>query len=791
MVSEIHKRPELLDFLADRLEFMFFAGGSVSEAQGDFIAKRIPFFPGYGGTDVLLLPSLRKPGLWDPTDWNYLQFHEAAGVNFVKGQYDDETFEVVIRRNFGNEVHQPVFAIFPDADEYLNGDLMVRHPTKDNLWKYSGRSDDVIVYSTGEKHTPIAMEQHIAQHPQIRSALVCGSQRFESSLILELSDTIELEPKAQSDLIDSVWTFVMEANQECPKHARISKSMILIAPPSKPFHRAGKGTIQRRPTVEAFQPELDELYAQADAVEAQANSHAAAPVQTGELADLTEHIRTQVLALTQWTTIKNDDNLFLHGMDSLQSLILTRVLRKGLKLPQLSPTFLFKHPTINDYAAALSQDIIRQGEADLKLHEPPAIKLDMVLSKHLEAIDQLEVPSKQQPATQGNFNILLTGSTGFIGSYVLSSLLANPAIQHIFCLNRSADSALLQTKRAMQRDAESKPDFTRVSFHQCNITEANFGLSEEVYTMLLTETTHVIHGAWPVDFNMPLSFFEPSLTGVDRLIQFATTAANKISLIFLSSISAVLNLPQQSIKETLQTSYSAPSPNGYGESKYIGDQIFAYAATNLGLDVKIMRIGQVAAPAHGSGTWNDSEWFPRLIKSSVAIRALPETIPGVAIDWVPIDILADVLVEISMATGSETSAGDSWGVQVFNPVNSNVVAWQDLSGVIANVIESRSVYEIKKVELQQWVDLVRDDAEKINGRDKDANSSENGQAMRTMLKRNPAAPLLEWFDAMAKATGAKRFENENAVRASKSLQKLGHITEDLMAKWVGDIIGHV
>ena len=34
---------------------------------------------------------------------------------------------------------------------YLSGDLLIKHPTEPNLWKYFGRVDDQIVLASGEE----------------------------------------------------------------------------------------------------------------------------------------------------------------------------------------------------------------------------------------------------------------------------------------------------------------------------------------------------------------------------------------------------------------------------------------------------------------------------------------------------------------------------------------------------------------------------------------------------------------------------------------------------------------
>ena len=51
-----------------------------------------------------------------------------------------------------------------------------------------------------------------------------------------------------------------EAIECCPAHGHVLKGMILLTCKKKPLLRAGKGTVQRRSTVEMYKDEIDALY---------------------------------------------------------------------------------------------------------------------------------------------------------------------------------------------------------------------------------------------------------------------------------------------------------------------------------------------------------------------------------------------------------------------------------------------------------------------------------------------------------------------------------------------------
>lgn len=75
-----------------------------------------------------------------------------------------------------------------------------------------------------------------------------------------------MSTKEKAALIETLWPTIQEANRQNPTHAKISKPHILFTSPGKPILRTGKGTLQRKSTVQSYSEELDALYADADSM---------------------------------------------------------------------------------------------------------------------------------------------------------------------------------------------------------------------------------------------------------------------------------------------------------------------------------------------------------------------------------------------------------------------------------------------------------------------------------------------------------------------------------------------
>lgn len=456
-------------------------------------------------------------------DWKYIQFHPDTGME--PRRVTDNLYELYSVRDPDKEKQQPAFTIFPDLDEYSSHDLYDPHPSLPNLWNWRGRSDDIIVFLNGEKTNPVTMEERIvACNPSVSAALVLGDQRFLAALLIEpVADaaTKELSPADRAAFIEDIWPSVSECNQECPGHARITKSHIGFTHTQRPMLRTPKGTLQRPGTLRLYADEIDALYAYAETVFTEVDEEN--PGIPGDLDDvsISRITREAISSVMNQPGIGEFENLFTLGMDSLQALMIARKLRQGVGM-SIALSMLYTNPTISALAGAIvrlwsQQQSSRESEAQ----EQSRLRSN-IFEQYRDMINQIPVPSKV-PKEVHDEVVILTGSTGALGSYILQTLLAKE-ITHIYCLNRASDALSLQIKRNQGRGLPTQFDASRVSFLTADLTQENLGLSPEIFSRLVDSATLVIHNAWPVNFNLSLSSFRRSFMA--------------------SSISSILRRPQ-------------------------------------------------------------------------------------------------------------------------------------------------------------------------------------------------------------------------------------------------------
>ncbi|TVY56661.1 Non-canonical non-ribosomal peptide synthetase FUB8 [Lachnellula cervina] len=803
IVNEISSNQQLLRFISMNLDAIIYAGGDLPQSIGDSVASHIRLLNYYAATETGQQPLVQSQNRCSKKEWKYLEFHPKSGASFR--HYAEDMYELYIVRNPSFEERQGVFHVFPALEEYGTRDLFVRHASdsKSHLWSFRARTDDIIVFLTGEKTNPISMEHHVfSRHQKIGAILVAGAQRFQASMLIEVvTDKNEFSNNERALYVEEFWPTIEEANRDCPAHARISKSHILICDPKKPMLRSGKQTVQRQATLQSYKQELDILYEDADKVTfgtgvAKSEDYRSRLIHKSDARAVRLFIREALLNIIE-RELDDNENFFVQGMDSLQALTLTRMLRQSMRLPTLSVSTIYAHPSISTLIKAVME--LSKQDHDTHISDENARQqvISSTIKKFEEFIDEIpQSRSKPNAKTAESMRaptcVILTGSTGSIGSYILDVLLRDNSVSHVYCLNRVKDSQSLQEHRNKSRGLPAQFPARKLTFLYSDLSQPQIGLDPEVYEELSKKTTIVIHTAWPVNFNFPLSSFEPHLAGLVNLIELATVAEKYVCIFYISSISSVIGQQSSShIPEKVILDVSAPIAMGYAESKYICERLLNYASQKFPLNTAIARVGQVAGPVNTSGIWNKSEWLPSLVLSSFYLGCIPTSVgPSLNnVNWVPVDLLAEVIVELAFSSHKDefytSLLGSEMQARVFHPLNLHSTTWETICPIISKELsalrENTAGDGLKFTTLEKWVQLVQEDLE--SGTDSNGSGT---PTLETKVKENPAAKLLGYFGALVEEKEGTHpgLDTAETAKTSSKLRALGEIQSEWIRTWI-------
>ncbi|KAL9105515.1 MAG: hypothetical protein Q9187_008696, partial [Circinaria calcarea] len=214
-----------------------------------------------------------------------------------------------------------------------------------------------------------------------------------------------------------------------------------ITTKEKPMFRVERGTVQRRPAIEAYQDELDALYLKGD----HPASEAPSSLDMHDPHTLQGTLRTLIEQITDLSFEDVSDDFFAYGMDSLHVINLAKQISSSITGPagpsqSIESKLIYDNPSIDKLAAAIS------GRLESASTNGPSMSKTAInrMSKMQELLEKYtaDLPAIAKPPTihKGKpLIVLLTGSTGSLGPFVFNALLANSSVKKIYCLNRSVN----------------------------------------------------------------------------------------------------------------------------------------------------------------------------------------------------------------------------------------------------------------------------------------------------------------------------------------------------------------
>lgn len=609
------------------LELVVAGGGPMKpEVAARLVNHGVNLLNHFGATELGALAPIFRPK--SDYDWHYLRLRKDMGLQLlpVDSEDSDGIFKLMARP----VGHDSLFT--------LQDRLKLREGSTRDI-RLLGRNDDTIVLANGEKVMPQILESMLSELSEIRTALVFGNAQFEVGVLIEPASSILSDAEA---LTSRVWAKILEINPKLDAHARVlDPGAVLILERGRRIPRTDKGSVMRSEAYRVFEPEINSVYARLEAAQSGELSASENSLDIADLEISLGKLFEKFLRLPSGWDYR--DNLFEFGLDSLKATRLQRIITAQLAniLPErrLLDRLVYRYPSVKGMADRIRALI--NGSAD-----DPIVSDTNLMSQLVERFSSAICPSG---AIRRRAVVLLTGSTGSIGCHLVAHLAQLEEVEELICLNRptteaddivSVDTFACQ-KRAFARHVVHMPEaaWSKMTFITAETRKTNAGLDSHTYQQLSRRVTHIVHNAWPMDFNRPLSSFEPHFQSLKSLLNLAlaisSATTRRARFVFHSSIAVAANYVKVtgntvSIPEAPIADPAIPSEMGYAQAKWICEKIIERATQKYAdeLDCSIIRIGQIVGSA-SHGVWNASEHVPALLKTAHSLRQLP-SIEGVS-----------------------------------------------------------------------------------------------------------------------------------------------------------------
>ncbi|KAG1870691.1 putative aminoadipate reductase [Suillus subalutaceus] len=770
--------PSAVDVLKT-LEYIAYGGGPLAPKMGNALMNAgVKVCCGYGATEIgIVTYSIRN--LVDQKFWEWLRFGPNCKIRW--DPQGDGTYECQV---LTTPTYQLSVENLPDVKGYATSDVFIKHPTIEGLWKIVGRIDDVLVLSSGEKTVPAPMESTICANPYVNGAVLFGRGRNQVGILIEPRAGCEIDVDDEKQLAEfrnRVWSDVEEANKEAPAFSRIFKEMILVTRSDKPMPRAGKGTVNKKATVKLYEEEIDALY---ETVEGSAKAGIDVPLPTSwTAADVEEWLKVHAAAVNADKAVDPDADLFAQGFDSLSATFLKNRIIGSLSsssdrdiqasASRIDQNIIFSSPSIRQLARSVINAVLQQNGAGTV---DPKADIENMIERYSVGLEANTTLANRR--SQSEHVVILTGSTGGLGSYLLADLLQREDVSVVYAFNRPSKGASIQQR---QEDGfkDRGLDFTLLQSDKLVYTETDtsndhLGLDEELYQKIRTSVTVIIHNAWRLDFNLALSSFDSHVRGMRNLIDLALSSPRhpKPRFMFASSVSSAQSWGREKGPFPEEVEYDAGIAVGlgYGASKYVSERILVKSK----LPATSFRIGQVSG-GPPRGAWSTTNWVPIFVKSSVSLGALPEAQGFVS--WIPPHAISNAILDVAFAEEEPPI--------VTNLVHPRPTAWKTLVQSIANAMVEHKITSdpLPFVPFSEWLERLESSAKDVN---------------EETMKRIPSIKLLDFMRAMGRsdvvirasgemnteAGGLTLFATAVAERASPTMRELKPLSSADAAQWV-------
>ncbi|KAK0275938.1 hypothetical protein LTR35_010707 [Friedmanniomyces endolithicus] len=635
-------------------DLVLFNGSGCPDDLGDrLVAAGVNLVANYGATETgQLMTSYRGV---PPTDkeWSYLRLWPPVAEYTLMDEIAPGIFEAVGLDGLHSKGATNATAPFNHknpVNSFRTADLFSRHPDskkKGNFYKYLSRLDDRITLVMGEKVLPLPIEGRIRQENIVREAVVFGFQQALPGVLIfrPMDKAVEL---SNDEYLDAVWPAVEAANARAETFSQITKDLVVIKGAEADYSKTDKGTFIRAQVYQQYDADIQAAYTRFET----SAQNAANKLQL-EVPELEDWLLARFRNDLHISLDGPSSDIFSAGVDSLQTTRIWRSIRQKLDLGpgKLASNIVFECGTISKLARHLHA-LRTGGTVNDDGDEVEVMQ---------ELIDEYSTYTQHTPCatleTPVKHTILLTGATGNLGAFILADLVRRPDVHEICVLVRAHDvpTAIGRTltslvDRKIVLSAEEKLKLRPVP---CDLSEPDLGLGQYTLQHMLNSVTCAIHSAWAVNFNLGVRSFEDQhIRGTHNLINFCLRSRlpEPAKFYFCSSVSTASGTPKPAtIPERTVSDLRHAMKTGYGRSKLVAEHITVAAANRTGMHARVLRIGQLSGDTK-AGIWNDTEAIPLMIRSALAVGALP------ALDerpsWLPVDVCAEVVVALALPVAS-------------------------------------------------------------------------------------------------------------------------------------------
>jgi amino acid adenylation domain-containing protein/thioester reductase-like protein len=385
------------------------------------------------------------------------------------------------------------------------------------------------------------------------------------------------------------------------------------------------------------------------------------------------------------------DDFFYLGGNSILSISLTNKLNKFLRknkkiLVDLSLASFLRNRTVEKIVGLLDVNVslLIKQKANL-------FKSDIILKSDIKVVPVI------QKRIQRKNSIFLTGSSGLLGSHLLSNLLTMSDYK-VYCLIRGGND-----QEAFEKLSKSFKKYNlncgslvndRLEIIVGDFSHDKFSMKENDYCNLTKEIDSVIHNGALVNHVYPYELLRDSnVKSIENILRFSLTGKQK-KINYVSTLSVIdfISNYQDLSKNFLKLKISEINlDHGYVSTK-LASEILLRKAHARGFNVKIFRPGLMFNMREDIYDFKDDNHFYSFISSLIQFQKYPNL--NINFDISSVEFVSNVMARIIFDESIEDN--------VFNFSNPTKISLKKLM----NYLKLKG-FKLEPISLEDWRNLMK------------------------------------------------------------------------------------